>query len=695
MTRARGFDGALDALCAAQGAGISERPADDGRAGPSDGGKNSAADRRPDAHEDVIAALATLVAAIRPRRADNAIEAGRRLQELAPALAARPQAAVALRGALVRLLAEKRSLHLFADAGVLANEGVFAAASRRFFERLLPPVPNRERLRDVIGLIFRPGDYRWIEAVAEDDWLGVLHELDFGAVRGTRDGRRIVDQMLEALEVISLRIAAIGLEPEIVRIHPDVERYESPFLAQNAEMRRLVEDSHRAQSEGRPAEVDPRHLLVLLDQCQSIAEGIRRRAPATGASVALTYLLVRLEQNLERLHQLVGLFEVKPEVDRNRGRLRLFQRLLRAEARRYSLRDLFSTTVDLLAQRVTSNAGHAGEVYMTSSRSEYFALLRSAMGAGLLVALAATIKTRWLAGTYAPFVEAAVYSANYIWCFALMSGLHWSLATKQPAMTANRLAHSMDVEGRGDPLDGLVELIVRTLRSQVIALVGNFLLVIPLPLLFAWWSVRAADPAHAVAAEHLMRQVDVASPLTWLWGAITGVWLFAAGLVAGYYDNKAVYDRIPQRIVHLGALRWLAPIRRERLAEWLENNLGAIAGSVFFGVMLGSTGALGHVLGLPLGTLHVTFSAANAALAMGWLPQVPDARGWLDVIGGIAAIGAMNLSVSFGLALWVALRSQRVRFGRSWRLLGKLALRLLRDPLAFVWPPAETPNPPG
>ncbi|MDE2150575.1 MAG: RNA methyltransferase [Gammaproteobacteria bacterium] len=656
---------ALDALCSAQG-------------------------------DAVVGALAQLVAALRPRRAGDGATAGRRLEALAQALGERPQAAAALRAAVARLLAEKRLLHLFADAGVLANESVFAAARRRLSERLLPPVPNPERLRDVVGLIFRRRDYRWVEAAPEAAWLRLMHELDFGSVRGGREGRCIVDQILESLEVISYRIAAIGLEPEIVRIHPEVERYESPFLAQNAEVRLLLLRSRDVQQGAAPAEPDARHILVLLDQCQGIAESIRRRAPATGASVALTTLLVRLEQNLERARALIGLFEIKPEVDRNRDRLRLFRRLLRAEARKYSLHDLFSTTVDLLAQRVTSNAGHAGEAYMTSSRSEYFALLRSAMGAGLLVALAATIKTRWLAGTYAPFVEAVVYSANYVWCFVLMSALHWSLATKQPAMTANRLAHSMDVDGRGDPLDGLVELIVRTLRSQFIALVGNFLLVIPLPLIFARWSVHAAaGPADADAAGYLLQQIDVASPLTWLWGAITGVWLFAAGLVAGYYDNKAVYDRIPQRIVHLGVLRWLAPSRRERLAAWLENNLGAIAGSVFFGVMLGSTGALGHVLGLPLDTLHVTFSTANAALAMGWLPHAPDPRQWLDVIGGIAAIGAMNLSVSFGLALWVALRSQRVRFGRSWRLLGKLALRLLRDPLAFFWPPAETPRPPG
>ncbi|MGV2482194.1 UNVERIFIED_CONTAM: site-specific recombinase, partial [Salmonella enterica subsp. enterica serovar Weltevreden] len=60
---------------------------------------------------------------------------------------------------------------------------------------------------------------------------------------------------------------------------------------------------------------------------------------------------------------------------------------------------------------------------------------------------------------------------------------------------------------------------------------------------------------------------------------------------------------------------------------------------------------------------------------------------------GVLAIGIVNLTVSFGLALYVALRAQRVAFADTRRLLGKLLRRFLRGPQDFFWPPRDRPAP--
>jgi Site-specific recombinase len=597
----------------------------------------------------------------------------------------------ALRAELIHLLADTRAVHLYADSGVLGSDGFLAGLLRRIGERLLPPEPNPDRLLDRVRLLFwRDDDHRWLAAVPESSWLELMHRFELRHLRGSAELSRISEQVLDALEVIAVRVAALGVEPEVVRILPEVERYESPFLAQYAELRDFHERMLKSWG-GDGERPQGRHLLVLLDQCTELLHRVRRRAPATGASASLNYILVRMEQNIERARRLLALLEPAPEVDRNRLRLRLTIGFVAAENRRHRLRDLTTTTLDLLSRRVTDHAGDAGELYITNTRREYFALFRSALGAGLLVALAAAVKQPLMTLHLAPLGQALIYSLNYIWCFVLMSALHWSLATKQPAMTANHIARALDVAEGRDRIERLADLVVSTLRSQFIALIGNFAVVIPVALMLGWGLARwtgapLVSPAHA---GHLLAEVDFFSPLTWFWGALTGVALFASGLVAGYYDNKAVYARIPERVVHLAPLRRrLSPAAAEALTTWLRRNLGAIAGSAFFGICLGSTGALGRVTGLPLDTVHVTFATANTVYAMVAVQGIDAGLIW-RALGGIFVVGSMNLLVSFGLALWVALRAQRVRFRETRPLLRRLLWMLLRRPDRFFWPPAD------
>lgn len=645
--------------------------------------------------QDPVSALAALVDALRPRRANDAVAAGQALERLTQRLDADDDLRDALRTAVIELLANRKALHLLTDSGVLASGGFFTELSSRLGRKLLPDEINPERLKHLLCQIFRrDDDYRWVAAAADEAWLGLFHALDFPAVRGTPEAEKIWLQLRGALEVISYRITALGLEPEIVRIHPDVERYESPFLMQNVEIRMLFDDWLNAHQEGRVATLDHSHLLILFGQCEDIIARIRKQAAKTGASIALTRLLVRLTQNLTRARRLLATLEPKPVVDRNADRLRLLRELVAGENRKNSLRDLFSLNVELLADRITGHAGHAGEAYITRTRPEYFALLRSAMGAGVLVAIAALIKLSLIATHHAPLATALLYSANYAWCFVLMSALHFSLATKQPAMTANRIARSFDEHAEGhDRLEGLVEVIVRTLRSQFIALIGNFVTLIPLAagLVYLWHGEFGHHYLDPQQARQVLAHIDPLAWTTWLWGAITGVWLFAAGLISGYYDNRAVYAHIPQRIAQRPFLRRLLGIKRtERLATFIENNLGAMAGSFWFGVLLGSTGAVGSVLGLPIDTLHVTFSTANGAYAVLALDGV-TATIWIKLLLGIAVIGILNLTVSFGLALYVAMRARNVKFRMAGPLIRLVLLQLLKTPAAFFFPPRDPP----
>ena len=56
---------------------------------------------------------------------------------------------------------------------------------------------------------------------------------------------------------------------------------------------------------------------------------------------------------------------------------------------------------------------------------------------------------------------------------------------------------------------------------------------------------------------------------------------------------------------------------------------------------------------------------------------------------GLVLIGFVNLAVSFSLALYVAMKSRKVRF-KQWRLLLRsLVTRLAQHPTEFVMPPKK------
>jgi site-specific recombinase len=98
---------------------------------------------------------------------------------------------------------------------------------------------------------------------------------------------------------------------------------------------------------------------------------------------------------------------------------------------------------------------------------------------------------------------------------------------------------------------------------------------------------------------------------------------------------------------------------------------------------MGVTGTIGYLLGLPLDIRHVTFSSANLAIAIEGLDYHVGPELLATALAGIFLIGAVNLIVSFGLALWVALRARRIRFRHGIRLAQALGRRFASAPVDF------------
>ena len=133
-------------------------------------------------------------------------------------------------------------------------------------------------------------------------------------------------------------------------------------------------------------------------------------------------------------------------------------------------------------------------------------------------------------------------------------------------------------------------------------------------------------------------------------------------------------------------IRLFGESRLLTLTQYIENNLGALAGNFYFGLMLGSIGTIGFILGLPIDIRHIAFSAANFAYAIVAFEHQLSWQTYLVTAIGIFLIGVTNLMVSFSLALFVALKARGVRFAQWWPLLCLLGQHLRHHPRDFFWP---------
>lgn len=656
-----------------------------------------------DTPEGALRFFVALVDAIRPSDPHSTEAAAAVFTTLRDIAASNEKHRATLRCQVQQLFRGTQQVSLYTDAGILPNSGFFSELWRRAMGRILPPVPDAARLKDCFDAVFHHRDDSiWLAAGPLEDklalWDAVFStaaDAESGASNEKRWQLHTEAQLLEAMQILATRIGAMGLEPELARVQPRIIEFESPFVHLNAEVLRFTEAWRARHADPTAEHEDEQHMMVLVDQCRDVMARARRNAANEGTSLSLTYLLVRTEQCLHRLVQLTGVLcaRFQPEVhittvDRW---VRLTHDLVQGENRRHSLREPFSRLTGLLALRVTENAHRTGEHYITTDRAEYAAMWRSAAGGGFIVGFMALIKLLLGKFIFAPLVYVVMYSLNYSLGFVLIHVLNFTLATKQPAMTAATIAESIDKSaGKTRDLHRLADLVVATLRSQFAAIIGNVAIVIPTATLIAlaYQTVVGQPVVPLVKAQHLLHDLSPFTSLALPHAALTGVLLFFAGLLSGFFDNKAAYDRIPERIAHLGWLRRLVgPQRADRFANYIGRNLGSLAGNFLLGIMLASLAPLGDFLGLPLDVRHVTLSSANFAFALAALDFHIGWLALLDALGGLALIGIINLAVSFALALWVALKARGADISASRGLITLLLERLRKEPARFFVPP--------
>ena len=625
------------------------------------------------------------------RRADDAVEPGSRasgrplpllrLTHLLNVLERHPAHARTLAELIASVWRDIDAVGLFAEVGFAPRVALWAELMHRLRLRLLPGTVDTRELAELFGLLFpEPDDAQWL---AQIDAALIARIVALLAAHSPAAPAPWHEPVESALTVLVSTVRAAGLSGALrQRMSPEL-LVSRPFERLAAAASRFVEatpgSAERATGEAQ--------LRALLADCATAALSVPAHLEQYGVSVDIVF---DIEQMLARIARIETLVDYLAAPQPLAGLPRLLAQLVEVVHERRSLRTLFARHYALLARKVAERSAETGEHYITRDRDEYRSMLRSAAGGGAVIAGTTFLKFAVTALALPAFWAGFWAGANYAISFVLVQLMHWTVATKQPAMTAPAMAHKLAALDQDKGVEDFVDEVAHLLRSQMAGIVGNLAVVAPLVLavqllaqaLFGAPLVGRAD------AQYVLHALTLLGP-TVLFAAFTGVLLFLSSLIAGWAENWFVLHRLDAAIAWNPALiARLGQPRAQRWADWWREHISGLAANVSLGLMLGLVPVLAAFFGLPLEVRHVTLSTGQLAAAVGvlGLEALRSGAFWWCV-AAIPLTGLLNVGVSFFLAFKLALRSRGVRIEDRSRLRSAIWQRLKREPRSFFLPP--------
>jgi site-specific recombinase len=580
------------------------------------------------------------------------------------------------------------------ESGIPLARGFWQELSNRLKHKILPPLQDENDFLYVINnVFFKKSDYVWVEAIPRQTWIDFFEAVGFSF---TPQHNSLKKELLQALKILSFQVAQLGLEKEVLHYLPAEDQHnDTPFVLQNYkvhEVEKLLMDNA-----GDPGIASiSLQLKNIIQDCYELIDHIRESHSEKGASIQQTYLLLILSNRLQRMQLVLDVLDADNRFDTGRF-VDIFRLLVRNEKRKNSIREFLSQGVGYLAYQIAEHKGSKGHTYITGTRKGFYKMIGSAMSGGLIISFIAILKNLIGKLKLAPIPQGFLYSVNYSIGFILIENTGSTLATKQPAFTASAVASSLDTKKHGEPdLDNLAVTVAKVSRSQIASFFGNLIIVFPITFLLAWgYDILFQEKiAAGDAAMKMLKDQHPWRSLSLLYACFTGFFLFASGIIAGYWQNKIRYGRIKDRLKKHPALKLSMSAKRlDRLANWVENNFGALVGNIALGFFLGFAGILGKILGLPFDIRHITISAGNTAIGIYGLgiENIPPYF-LLAVFGGVLCIGFLNFLVSFSLAFLVAVKSRGIRFAQYPRFFRILGNYFWQHPREFLFPPKKIPE---
>lgn len=593
------------------------------------------------------------------------------------------------------LFSDKKINKIITDAAILQDANFLFEVKKRVFAKILPYQHQSDSLEYILSQVFyNDTDPLWLQKIPQEQIETLFDLLELSTIYEFVEQNSVLSELLMSMTLVAQRMSGRALESDVLKMVPEYFHHESPFAAFEKELQTVQEElkskenNYSITSEN----LSYKQLFVLHKQCEEYVEKAFYNSSKYGITIHVNQSLLRIRQQLSRLKILLPLLTVNQEIDKKRNTIRLAYKLIKYNCTRNNLRTFIKESTQLLSYEVTQHTAKTGEKYITQSKAEYFKMFNTALGGGLIVGILCIIKVLLSKLEASDFGHAFLYSMNYSFGFIAIYVLGFTLATKQPAMTAAALIRALEDGMKNDDSEekhqGFAVFFARVFRSQFIAFVGNVIMAFPIALLGIWLIDLAFD--HNIAQTKWKTLVTNLSPIHSLaifHAAIAGCFLFLSGIISGSVANRDKHYEIYQRIKENPFLkRSFGKEKAEKIAGWYEKKWAGIISNFWFGVFMGSTASVGIFFGLNLDIRHITFASGN--LALGLYGSNYSLDYWMLFWGilGIGIIGLVNFIVSFSLSLGLAFRSRNIPFTELSSITASIWQHFKRKPFSFFFP---------
>ncbi|NPA08391.1 MAG: site-specific recombinase [Chlorobi bacterium] len=575
------------------------------------------------------------------------------------------------------------------EANILSENAFIPELKKRILNKVLPPVVNENTIWYMIDNVsLTPKkDLSFFHNLPEneiDELFRLLEISDFIV------SPEVKKEMLFSMNILSWRVTGAAMEVEVVRMAPEYRKFDNPFLALQNELEELAADfekDNQLQLSSKNSRY--KQIKIYIEQCLEFVNIAFKNSSKYGISGKINQSLLKIRQQVQRIFEIIQLLVIDEEKDVLLNSKQLVFNILSYKSHRNNISELINDSTRLISHLITNHTAETGTHYITSSRKEYMTMFYKASGGGIIVGALCVLKMLYGYIPGSDFFHAFLYSMNYAMGFVMIYLMGFTLATKQPAMTAATMTKVLAEEGNiKSSSTEFAHLVSKLFRSQFIAFVGNVLLSFPVALLIIYGlDVFFSQNLAIERSDKLLKDLDPFKSKAILHACIAGFYLFISGIISGNIGNNSVFYQIPERIAkNISISRLFGKNFAKGLSKYYAKNWPGIVSNFWFGVFLGATAPVGLFLGLDLDIRHITFAAGNLALGLYGKDFTIDSYTFFISLITVFLIGFFNFLVSFSLSMFLAFRSRKLNFGQVGELYKGIFRYFLKHPLKFFLP---------
>lgn len=597
-----------------------------------------------------------------------------------------PESKRKVQALLTNTLQELTSIEFFCEVGLPSQISLIGELVDKMTSKILPKKPIGHQLSELMITLFPDeSDVYWLKSLDEAT-LDKFTQL-FGK---QEDYPHLKSDMEDSLIYLISQIVAIGLGPGIRKRIPHKKMKSLPFFYLSGKLNLYLKTKNDPAQAELAAQL-MKELIELLYEAQEAIAEVYVHLDRFGVSTHLVFQLERMKLFLKRTF---ALLEIVNSGHLTKTKISYFvAELVEQNLVQRNAMGIFSNNATLLAQKIIENNSQTGEHYIARDRNEYWHMVSSAMGGGILTGLTVFIKN--LLGTLSlnQFFYGAFSTLNYAGSFLLIQFGGFTLATKQPAATASALAKKLEISENREGIEALTDEIVLLTRTQIAAVFGNLIAVIPAVLVInvIYFYLNGQWTFSEEAARYTIHSTDILGPSV-IYAIFTGFLLWLSSVIAGWADNWYSFNQLSYLITNNKKIKTVITEEgAKKLAHFLDHGITGIAGNISLGFFLGFVPVILKFIGIPLEARHVTLSTGALAAAIPTLGfEVLSSPEFIRAAIGILVIGFLNLSVSFLLALTVAFKAKKISTHRKALIYRSVLTRFYQKPFSFFIPKSST-----